>query len=197
MQNFCFLDAWISARLTVCRTLDLHPAPQLELEALARQLSGAYRRTADNLPTNAAVRIEQVDGRDTIVLTGLDKLEEPPSLIVLRDQVSEMLPRADLPEILLEIQARTGFANEFTHLSALNARVEDLSTSICAVLLAEACNIGLEPLIRPDVPALTRGRMQWVQQNYIRMDTLTSANARLVDAQTQIPLVRAWGGGEL
>ncbi|MBD2773974.1 Tn3 family transposase [Iningainema tapete] len=190
-------DAWISARPTVCRTLDLHPTPQLELEALAHQLDEAYRRTALNLPTNAAVRIEQVDGRDTIVLTGLDKLEEPLSLIVLRDQVSEMLPRADLPEILLEIQARTGFANEFTHLSKENARVEDLSTSICAVLLAEACNIGLEPLIRPDVPALTRGRLSWVQQNYIRMETLTSANARLVDAQTHISLVRAWGGGEV
>ncbi|MCP6760352.1 MAG: transposase [Fischerella sp. CENA71] len=72
-----------------------------------------------------------------------------------------------------------------------------MSTSICAVLLAEACNIGLEPLIRPDVPALTRGRLSRVQQNYIRMDTLTSANARLVDAQTHIPLVRAWGGGEV
>ena len=130
---------------------------------MAQQLDEAYRRTALNLPTNAAVRIEQVDGRDTIVLTGLDKLEEPPSLIDLRDQVSEMLPRADLPEILLEIQARTGFTNEFTHLSQENARVDDLSTSICAVLLAEACNIGLEPLIRPDVPALTKGRLSSVR----------------------------------
>ena len=38
----------------------------------------------------------------------------------------------------------------------------DLPTSICAVLLAEACNIGLEPLVRPDVPALARGRLSWV-----------------------------------
>jgi len=190
-------DAWNSARPTVCRTLDLHPTPQLELSALACQLDEAYRRTTDNLPTNAAVRIEQVDGRDTIVLTGLDKLEEPPSLIVLREQVSEMLPRVDLPEALLEIQARTHFADKFTHLSQENARVEDLSTSICAVLLAEACNIGLEPLVRPDVPALTRGRLSWVQQNYIRIDTLQSANAALVNAQARIPLAQVWGGGEV
>jgi hypothetical protein len=55
-----------------------------------------------------------------------------------------MLPRVDLPEVLLEINARTGFAAEFTHLSQTTARVEDLHISICAVLLAEACNIGLE-----------------------------------------------------
>lgn len=110
-------DAWASARLTVCRTLDLQATPQQELEALRHQLDEAYCRTADNLPTNAAVRIEQVEGRDTLVLSGLDKLEEPPSLIALREQVNEMLPRVDLPEALLEVQARTGFADEFTHLS--------------------------------------------------------------------------------
>jgi TnpA family transposase len=190
-------DAWVSARPTVCRTLDLQATPQQELEALRHQLDEAYCRTADNLPTNAAVRIEQVEGRDTLVLSGLDKLEEPPSLIALREQVNEMLPRVDLPEVLLEVQARTGFADEYTHLGEGNARVEDLSTSICAVLIAEACNIGLEPLVRPDVPALTRGRMSWVQQNYIRMDTLIRANARLVDAQARIPLAQLWGGGEV
>ena len=129
-------DAWISARSTVCRTLDLQPTPQQELSALRCQIDEAYSRTADNLPTNAALRIEQVEGRDTIVLSGLDKLEEPPSLIALREQVNKMLPRVDLPEALLEVQSRTGFADEFTHLSEGNARVEDLSTSICAVLIA-------------------------------------------------------------
>lgn len=190
-------DAWVSARPTVCRTLDLHPTPQSELAALRRQLDEAYCRTVENLPTNAAVRIEQVDGHDTIVLSGLDKLEQPPSLIALRDQVQEMLPRVDLPEVLLEVYARTGFADEFTHLSQGNARVEDLPISICAVLIAEACNIGLEPLVRSDVPALTRSRLSWVQQNYIRMDTLIRANARLVDAQARIPLAQLWGGGEV
>jgi TnpA family transposase len=190
-------EVWEATRSTVCRTLDLKPTPLGELKALGQQLDDAYRRTADNLPTNAAVRIEQVEGRDTLVLSGLDKLEEPPSLIALKEKVTALLPRIDLPEALLEVQARTGFADEFIHISEGNARVEDLSISICAVLLAEACNIGLEPLVRPDVPALTRGRLAWVQQNYIRLETITQANARLVDAQARIPLAQLWGGGEV
>ena len=108
-----------------------------------------------------------------------------------------LLPRVDLPDALLEIQARTGFASEFTHVSEGAARVTDLAISVCAVLLAEACNIGLEPLVRPDTPALTRGRLAWVQQNYVRAETLIRANARLVDAQAKIPLAQAWGGGEV
>jgi len=65
------------------------------------------------------------------------------------------------------------------------------------VLVAEACNIGLEPLVRLEVPALTPARLAWVQQNYIRAETLIRANARLVKAQADIPLTREWGGGEV
>jgi TnpA family transposase len=190
-------STWEAVRAQVCRTLDRSPSPDEELEALRRELDEAYRRTAENLPANTAVRIESVNGHDTLVLTSLDKLDEPPSLVALRDQVADLLPQVDLPEVILEINALTGFADEFTHLSEGNARIRDLSTSVCAVLVAEACNIGLEPLTRRDVPALTRRRLGWIQQNYIRAETLTRANARLVDYQTNVPLAQVWGGGDV
>jgi TnpA family transposase len=63
--------------------------------------------------------------------------------------------------------------------------------------MAEACNTGLEPLIRGDVPALKRDRLSWVDQNYIRDDTLQAANATLVAAQSRIALASMWGGGEV
>jgi TnpA family transposase len=188
---------WEAVRSQVCRALSRSESPEPELHALRQQLDTAYQRTATNFPTNAAVRIEQVDGRDTLTVTGLDKLEEPASLMQLREQVLARLPRVDLPEVLLEIHARTGFAHEFTHISEGAARVVDLPVSLCAVLLAEACNIGLEPVAHPAIAALTRGRLSWIQQNYIRAETLTRANAGLVDAQSFIPLAQHWGGGEV
>lgn len=189
--------AWERVRLRVCRTLGRSPTPTEELERLGKQLDEAYRRTARNLPTNAAVTVERAGRRDVVKLTPLDKLDEPASLIELRRNVAMRLPRVDLTEVLLEVQAWTNFASEFRHISEGDARVADLDLSLCAVLLAEACNIGLEPLVRPDVPALTRGRLSWVQQNYIRAETITRANARLVDYQAQILLAQAWGGGEV
>ena len=54
--------------------------------------------------------------------------------------------------------------------------------------MAEACNIGLEPLIKHNIPALTRHRLSWVKQNYLRAETLVSANARLVDFQSTLEL---------
>ena len=64
-------------------------------------------------------------------------------------------------------------------------------------LLAEACNIGIEPLVKANNPALSRDRLSWVQQNYLRADTISRANARLVEAQSRIPLAQDWGGGEV
>jgi TnpA family transposase len=39
--------------------------------------------------------------------------------------------------------------------------------------------------------------LSWVNQNFIRNETLTEANACLVAAQNSIPLVHRWGGGEV
>jgi len=189
--------AWAAARPQICRTLGWSRDPQAELATLGRQLDDAYQRMATNLPTNTAVRVVQVAGRDTIVLTPLDLLPEPASLIALRAAVAARLPRVDLPEVLLEVQAQTGFAAAFTHLSEGQARVADLATSLCAVLIAEACNIGLEPVIQREVPALTRDRLGWVQQQYLRAETISRANAQLVAAQAAIPLAQLWGGGEV
>lgn len=69
--------------------------------------------------------------------------------------------------------------------------------SVSAVLIAEACNIGLEPLVKPNNPILSRDRLSWVQQNYFRAETLTQANASLVDYQSKIPLAKIWGGGKV
>ena len=165
---------------------------------LKQQLDQAYSRTAENLPKNSEVRIEvDKQGKETLTISNLDKLEEPESYLQLKDKLEALLPQVDLPEVLLEINAKTGFMNEFTHLNESLARVSDLSISICAVLIAQGCNIGLSPLIRKGIPALTRARLAWVEQNYFRPETIIRANARLVDAKTEIPLVKSWGGGEV
>ncbi len=191
-------EEWEAARPQVLRTLELPADPGEYVKELEEKLDKAYRRTAENLPQNAALRVVlNARGAQALDVTGLDELEDPASLVDLRARLAVMLPRVDLPELLLEIHERTGFADEFTHVGEGGARVEDLHKSVCAVLIAEACNVGLEPLVKPGDPALTRSRLSWVQQNYFRADTLTEANARLVNAQANISLTAVWGGGEL
>jgi TnpA family transposase len=188
---------WAASRPQVCRVLGRTTAAGEEVAALADRLDAVYRSTSAELPENDAVRIEMVAGKDELILSPLTKLDDPPSLRLLRDHVGRLVPQADLPEVLLEIHRRTGFAGDFTHISEAEARADDLEISICAVLLAQACNIGFAPLIDPGNPALTRERLSWVQQNYIRAETIMRSNTRLVDAQSNTGLAQRWGGGEV
>lgn len=168
-----------------------------ELGRLSERLDRAFRETARRVPANSGVTIvSTADGPDLSV-ERLEKLEEPASLVALRTAIKERLPRLDLPELIMEMHARTGFADLFTHASEGGARAEDIATSVCAVLVAEATNTGFEPLVRLDAPALRRSRLSWVKQNFLRAETPTAANASLVAAQNPIPLARRWGGGEV
>lgn len=188
---------WEVTRPIICRSLGLSAQPEPTLDMLAKELDTTYRAVAARLPDNEAVCFETIDGKPELVLSPLDKLEEPPSLVALRNAVKSRMPRVDLPEILLEIAARTGCMESFTHLTERTARATDLTTSLCAVLLAEACNTGPEPFVRQDTPALRRDRLLWADQNYVRNDTLTAANAMLVAAQNRIGLAQTWGGGDV
>ncbi len=55
-----------------------------EVARLTRRLDAAYRDTAANLPTNASV---QVNGGE-LMLSALDKLEEPASRVALKAAVA-------------------------------------------------------------------------------------------------------------
>ncbi len=189
--------AWEAARPTVCRTVGVAIAAEEEIAKLSERLDLAYRETAERAPENQAITIAKTASGPDLSVEPLDKTDDPVSLVNLRAAVDVRLPRLDLPELILEMHARTGFASAFTHASEGNARAEDIATTICGVLVAEATNTGFEPLVRPEIPSLRRSRLSWVKQNFMRAETLTAANALLVAAHNRIPLASAWGGGEV
>lgn len=131
-------DAWEAARPGVLRALELPDDPKEYLQELGERLDTAYRQTAQNLPGNAHVIIDpKAKDKDALDISRLDELEEPASLVEVRNTLSTMLPQVELPELLLEMQERTSFASEFTHVGEGGHRVADLPKSVCAVLLAE------------------------------------------------------------
>ena len=190
-------EAWNNARLTVCRSLDRSPDAETEMGDLTARLDRAWRQVATNLPNNLSARIERRNNRDELVLTPLDKVERPTSLIALQSAISVRMPKVDLPDVMLEVAARSGFADGFTHVSERHARVEDFTTSLCGALIAQACNIGFEPLVRTDQPALSRTRLSWVSQNFIRTETIGATNVRIMAAQNGLPIARILGSGEV
>jgi hypothetical protein len=66
-----------------------------------------------------------------------------------------------------------------------------------ALLVSEACNVGLTLVADETHPPVFRARLNWVAHNYLLSATPAAANARLAGYHTPLPLAQAWGGGEI
>ncbi|MFH7340594.1 Tn3 family transposase (plasmid) [Streptomyces sp. KHY 26] len=192
---------WDAVEEDVLAALSLDMPVTEHLAELMRGLDAGWKQLATRLEEAgpaARVSIEvQDDGRVKLNVDKLGALGEPKSLTWLRRRVERMLPKIDLPDLLFEVNAWTGFLDAFVHLGDGTTRMKDLSTSVVALLVSEARNIGLAPVVNPGYEALTRARLVHVDQYYLRADTIAAANARLIAAQAGIPIVRYWGDGLL
>jgi TnpA family transposase len=193
--------AWELVRPQILDGLGLTAPIQVHLRGLVTVLDATWTQMADRLAEagdKATVRVvPDADGRMRLSAEQLEALAIPDSLVELRAVTAAMLPRIDLPELLLEVHAWTGFLDAYVHVSGADARMKDLPISVAALLIAEGCNVGLTPVTDPDHEALSRGRLSHVDQNYVRADTHAAANAALIDAQGKVPIAQLWGGGLL
>jgi len=95
----------------------------------------------------------------------IEAVPDPPSLVDPRTRPVAMMPRADLPEIILEVMSwQPRFTGAFTAVSGGESRLSDLHVSVAAVLAAHSLNVGYGPIISPGVPALTRDRLSHVDR---------------------------------
>ncbi|MFF8653793.1 Tn3 family transposase [Streptomyces huasconensis] len=184
-------EAWQQARPTVLASLNLPGEAGAHLAARAALLDGTYREVAARVPDNAQIVFDD-NGR--LHFAALEPESEPASLLELRAAVNAMLPRVDLPEVLLEVMSWTGADQAFISVTGGEARLRDLHITIAGLLVAHGCNVGYTPVMG-GADALKYGRLSHVDQTYLRLATYRAANAALIEHQASIPLAQAWGGG--
>ncbi|MDX6324801.1 MAG: hypothetical protein QOK15_1155 [Nocardioidaceae bacterium] len=186
-------EAWASAKQPALAALGLPEDPEELLARHARVLDDAYRQVADGLDSSTQASVDELG---KLHLSALEAIDEPASLVELRNLVRAMLPRVGLPELILEVMSwQPGFVGAFTAVSGGRTRLSDLHVTIAACLAAHAMNIGFEPIIKHGIAALERGRISHVDQNYLGAETYQAANPFLIHAQAGIALARALGGG--
>jgi len=177
---------WEAVREDVLAGLSPQDPVEEHLTALVKALDAAWRQMADRLAEACdAAKVEIVipegGGRAKLSVEKLGQIGEGPSLAWLRETTDAMLPRIDLHDLLFEVHSWTAFLDAFTHVSTRSTRMKALMTSLVALLVSEACNIGLTPVANPSIEALTRSRLSHVDQNYLRGDTIAAANAALIE----------------
>lgn len=132
-ENLLQGAVWQANRIQVSRTLGHSLVAGEDIAKLTAQLDESYKKVAANFSENTAIKIDNSGKKTAVTITNLDKLEEPPALVQLKEQIA----------------------------------------------------------------ALTERRLSWVKQNYLRAETLTNANAKLVNYHSTLSLAKKWGGGEV
>ncbi|MDV9168577.1 Tn3 family transposase [Streptomyces sp. W16] len=169
---------WEAVCEDVLHGLSLDEPVAEHLAGRVRALDAAWHLMAERLEEagqDAKLSFEvQPNGRLKLNVDRLGALGESESLKWLRKTTAKMLPKIDLPDLLFEVDSWTGFLDAFVHLGDGRTRMENLKTSLVALLVSEACNIGYTPVIDADDEALTRARLVHVDQYYLRADTIFS-----------------------
>lgn len=103
----------------------------------------------DEAGPDASVRVvpDGETGRIRLSVQRLEKLGDPPSLIDLRKRVAAMMPVVDLPELLMDVHSWTAMLDAYTHVGGLDTRMGQLPVTMAALLVADACDVGLVPVI--------------------------------------------------
>ncbi len=187
-------ERWERAKGPALTDLQLSEDPSALLAEQSAALDAALRDLAAQV--SAGTVDATVDGEGRLHLPKLSAIPEPPSLVDLRKRVSAMLPRVDLPEVILEVMGWVPeFTAAFTLASGGRTRLDDLHVSVAACLTAQALNIGYAPVAKKGTPALEPARLAHVSRAYLSADAYSKANAPLIDAQAGIPFAQVLGGG--
>jgi len=111
----------------------------------ARVLDAAYRDVGGRLEADTAVSVDD-KGRLHVVAPGDRRAAQ---LDLATQEVNGLLPRVDLPEVILEVMLwHPGFVAAFTAASGGQTRLDDLDITIAACLTAHALNIGFSPIVK-------------------------------------------------
>jgi len=142
--------------------------------------------------------IGKVEGSLTLDEKGhlhLPQLEKavPEDIERLKKRVYALLPHLPLADLLLEVDAWTGFLHHFTHLTSKDAPIGVQKLELVAALMGMGMNLGLEKMA--ESCPYTYRQLSWSIDWHIREETLLAALASLDNFVLSAALSSAWGDG--
>jgi TnpA family transposase len=84
----------------------------------------------------------RLDPDGELVVSPLSAEQVPAVAVALCDEASERLPHVDLPSLLIEVDAWTGFTDHLLHAGGATHRFPDLRRNLYAAVMAQATNLG-------------------------------------------------------
>ncbi|GAA1625770.1 hypothetical protein GCM10009733_023050 [Nonomuraea maheshkhaliensis] len=191
-------EQWESKRAEFCQ-LVRKPAQAAEaIEQVKEELHQALKDLGETLANASpndvgAVRLDEA-GR--LVIPPLSAEDIPAEARKLREELSGMLPFVPIASLLIELDARTGLLDCFTHAGGRKSKLSvEQKRNILAVLIAGATNLGLTRM--SEACGVSYDTLAWSQEWYVREETLRKANTVLVNHRYKLELAKKFGGGTM
>ncbi|MGW2477603.1 Tn3 family transposase [Streptomyces sp. NPDC001665] len=185
-----FNDAeWAEKRTSVAESMGLPLDPLPHLRTLADHLHASITATASRIPQDNHITFGS-DGR--VRISKKPQLAHP-ELPMVSAELKSWMERIDLPKLLLAVLTWTGATEALTTLSGGKARLPDLEISFAAALVAVGCNVGIDA-VAGGSPALSRRRILYVIEHFLRPECLSAVTERFLDYQAEIDIAKVWRG---
>jgi TnpA family transposase len=125
-----------------------------------------------------------------------DKIALPPSVTTLQKVINSRLPLIRIEQLLMEVDHLTGFSRHFTPLQGHQSRPPHFYKTLLAALISQATNLGVVSM-SASVKDTTVDMLRHVLHDFVREETLTAANAEIVNRHHELPLSAVHGTGTL
>ena len=173
----------------VIKDLGLPATAEEWLATKATELDRRLKRFARSLQRGELDGVEFRDGRLHVSPV---KATATPEAQAFADRTEAMMPYVRITELLHEVNQDTHFASAFTNLRT-GELCEDVN-ALLAAILADATNLGLGRMAAAS-HGVTRDKLIWTADAYIRPETYKAALARIIDAHHALPIATIWGHG--
>ena len=186
-------EQWVLQRAEFCQLVGKPADPTRALAQMQEELNEALGDLEEVLARgDGPVRLDE-DGN--LVISPLTAEDVPAEAVVLKEELTQMLPFAPIVSLLIELDKRTGFLGCFTHAGGKQVRSPELKRNLIAVLLAHSTNLGLTRMA--DACGISYDVLAWTAEWHVREETLRAANLALISYHQRLPLTPVFGTGTL
>ena len=118
---------------------------------------------------------------------------EDPAVAELKSQVLARIPEIELADVLIEVDAWTGFTDELRHAGGATPRAGRLPERLYAAVVASGTLLG--PVAMARICELSYRQIAWAQEWYLDVENIGAASRRITDYHHRLELTQHLGSG--
>lgn len=100
----------------------------------------------------------------------------------------EQMRSVDIADVLRVVDRDTGFIDDFEHVLGMSSKSRLFEEDLLAILIANATNQGIYGIA--EISDRSYNQLRTIQANYLRLETLNSANDRINNATAKLPIFK-------